>query len=78
LNTLQYAADLGEHLDLLFSGASRENQRDVTVEMKPPRERLLSLEWCGDQSFTRPETSLGGLGLSNGMIGSAADHHHGS
>jgi hypothetical protein len=46
--------------------------------MKPPRERLLSLVWCGDQSFTRPETSLGGLGLSNGMIGSAADHHHGS
>ncbi|KAK1619266.1 hypothetical protein QYE76_024783 [Lolium multiflorum] len=82
LNALRYAAGLGEHLSLPFGSASRADQRDATVvEMKPPAERLLSLEWCGEASRAPPESSmgsLGGLGLWSGMINSAAHHHHGS
>jgi hypothetical protein len=82
LNALRYAAGLGEHLALPFGGTSRVDQRDATVvEMKPPAERLLSLEWCGDASRAPPESSmgsLGGLGLWSGMISAAAHQHHGS
>uniref|UniRef100_A0ACD5Z2T8 Uncharacterized protein n=1 Tax=Avena sativa TaxID=4498 RepID=A0ACD5Z2T8_AVESA len=79
LNALRYAAGLSEHLALPFGGASRADQRDATViEMKPPTERLMSLEWCDEASRTPQESSLSGLGLWSGMISSAAQHHHGS
>ncbi|CAM0944611.1 unnamed protein product [Alopecurus aequalis] len=81
LNALRYAAGLSEHLALPFGGASRADQRDAAAEMKPPAERLLSLEWCGDASRAPAENSmgsLGGLGLWSGMISGAAHHHHGS
>uniref|UniRef100_A0A0D9YX55 Dof zinc finger protein n=1 Tax=Oryza glumipatula TaxID=40148 RepID=A0A0D9YX55_9ORYZ len=79
LSALRYAAGLGDHLALPFGAGRAEHD---AVEVKPvAAERLLSLEWCGEASRTAaPESSissLGGLGLWSGMIGSG-HHHHGS
>jgi hypothetical protein len=68
---------LCEDLPLPLIDVSRAHQRSVAVEMKPPAERLMSLEWHGNASCTTPEISLGQLDLWSGMISSAAHHQHG-